>query len=195
MAIINILDMLLQKPDIFTTAPIDPRINIELLTNTIIAQSPDLLPLYTDTTVFKIMSDAFFKRNEYAIKGLLDTMEAEYSPLENYNIIEEDTGKNDYTAGTSVHTVGTNNTGSTNMRSAFDSADYQPNEKTDTEGNDDSTATKSGTDIYSHANKVTRKGNIGTKTAQEMIEAERRVRDFDIYHWIAIRYENAMFVQ
>lgn len=135
-------------------------------------------------------------KNKY-IK-LVATETVEYNPIENYSMTENSdetrtpnlTRSSEGTAnesGTNSANNTTNNT-STDSNTSFDSADFINNSKNELTGNSittgentaksNSTVTSKETGTEQTTNELTRKGNIGVTTTQQMLEQERAIADF-----------------
>lgn len=106
---------------------------------------------------------------------IYDALLIEYNPLENYSSTEIETPNlTDTSKANSKVTV--KQSGST-----FDTAVYQPFSSTETAGNENDnkvTTTKTGTRT------VTKSGNIGVTTSQQMLQSEFEVRQYDFYQGI-----------
>lgn len=106
---------------------------------------------------------------------IYDALLIEYNPLENYSSTEIETPNlTDTSKANSKVTV--KQSGST-----FDTAVYQPFASTETAGNENDnkvTTTKTGTRT------VTKSGNIGVTTSQQMLQSEFEVRQYDFYQGI-----------
>lgn len=135
-------------------------------------------------------------KNKY-IK-LVATETVEYNPIENYSMIENGnetrtpnlTRSSEGTSsesGTNSAKNTTNNT-STDSNTSFDSADFINNSKNELTGNatttgentakSNSTVNSKETGTEQTTNELTRKGNIGVTTTQQMLEQERAIADF-----------------
>lgn len=128
--------------------------------------------------------------NEYTKK--VETLLLEYNPIENYNSSESEeittantsTTGNENTTTTTTNTE-TNSTGeTTNKISPYDSENFNNDSNLNNSanstisGNDSTTTTDSG-NITANGNTsrtLTRKGNIGVTTTQQMIESEFELR-------------------
>lgn len=135
-------------------------------------------------------------KNKY-IK-LVNTEIAEYNPIENYSMTENETGNrtpnltrtSQGTASESGTNSTTNNTSatSTDSNTSFDSTTFYNNAKTETTDNStvtgENTATNTSnvtineTGTEQTVREITRKGNIGVTTSQQMLEQERAIADF-----------------
>lgn len=103
---------------------------------------------------------------------LFEALNAEYNPIENYNLYEKETP--DLIDTSSVKTDVTAETSA----SSYDSDDFEPVSKLHTTGQDTNNVIK----LTKKGNRVLeRSGNIGTTTTQQMIESEFELRKHDIY--------------
>lgn len=198
MAVLNFFDVLALRPNFFDDADIDNRLDKDEIKMAILERCGTLLPVYTNSEMFKTFSDSFFKQRKNIISKLIDTTEFEYNPIANYDSTEEVTGKYNEKTTNQNQTEGNSsrNTTQENNVSAYDSDVYQPKEKVvgTTNDNDSTNGSGSGTSDITE-NLTTRKhGNIGVTTTQQMIEAERKVVLFNVYNWIAIEFEQTFFI-
>lgn len=194
MAVLNFFDILAIRPNFFDDADIDARLDKEEIKMAILERCGTLLPLYTNSEMFKTFSDSFFKRRKTIITKLIDTTELEYNPIHNYDRSETLTREYDEN-GTNTGTVGNkSSSGSEDKVSAYDSDDYQPRSKRDEIL--DNNETRNLADTRKGIEKTITKtsGNIGVTTTQQMITSEREVVLFDVYKWIAIEFEQNFFI-
>lgn len=198
MAVLNFFDILALQPNFFDDADIDERLDKEQIKMAILHRSGTLLPLYTRSDMFKQFSDAFFAQRKVIIKKLVDTLELEYNPIDNYRREEEVDRKYDVKTENKTETEGTLETQNEqeNKVSAYDSDDYSPKDKSNGSGKntDKTTANNNGTNDTTEKIKTTTVGNIGITTTQKLIMEERKVAKFDIYKWIAIEFEQNFFI-
>lgn len=198
MAVLNFFDILSIRPNFFDDADIDSRLDKNEIKMAILERCGTLLPLYTNSEMFKAFSDSFFKQRKEIITKLIDSTKLEYNPIDNYDRTEE--VNRDYT-GTNKNETKTKGTSTReskqeNKISAYDSDTYQPKDEvtgnsTDT---DDTGTNGSGTDTIKEKITTRTRGNIGVTTSQQMIEAERKVVRFNVYTWIAIEFEQHFFI-
>ena len=93
---------------------------------------------------------------------LADAVFGDYNPIENYNMKENrKTNFEEHTVTDSSETV-------TNKYSGFNSDEMKDVSESSTDGNIDTTKTDTGT---SANNELTRSGNIGVTTSQQMVES------------------------
>ena len=198
MAVLNFFDVLALRPNFFDDADIDSRLDKDEIKMAILERCGTLLPVYTNSEMFKTFSDSFFKQRKNIISKLIDTTEFEYNPIANYDSTEEVTRKYDETTTNQNQTNGNSsrNTTQENNVSAYDSDVYQPKEKVvgTTNDNDSTNGSGSGTSDITENLTTRKRGNIGVTTTQQMIEAERKVVLFNVYNWIAIEFEQKFFI-
>lgn len=131
---------------------------------------------------------------------LWETMNPNYEPLTNYNMTEDETVNNTYTRTpnlTRKHTGTDNGEGSTTMNTqnnlwGFNSESSIPSDMRDgtyTANNTntrDLTDTETGTDTTAGDNtrKLTRTGNIGTNTFQNLLQQERNLWMYNFFEQI-----------
>lgn len=121
-------------------------------------------------------------------KHIYDALIVEYSPLENYSMEETRTPNLTHSesqnAKSKVETQ--RNTSASNSYSGFNTTDpavinkTEGDEDTTTTGaSEDNEVTKTATDTGTET--LTRSGNIGVTTSQQMLESEFKVRQYDFY--------------
>ena len=125
--------------------------------------------------VLRYFAMILYKRFGTKWNKIYEAINIEYNPLENYSSTEIETPNlTDTSKANSKVTV--KQSGST-----FDAAVYQPYASTETAGTEDDnkvTTTKTGTRT------VTKSGNIGVTTSQQMLQSEFEVRQYDFYQGI-----------
>ena len=128
-----------------------------------------------DIEVLEYFAVLLYNRFGMKWSKIFEALIIEYNPLENYSSTEIETPNlTDTSKANSKVTV--KQSGST-----FDTAVYQPYASTETAGNENDnkvTTTKTGTRT------VTKSGNIGVTTSQQMLQSEFEVRQYDFYQGI-----------
>lgn len=154
--------------------------------NALDVEKLDLIRVY-------ILSDML--ATEYKWEHLIKTTTIEYNPTENYNMTEKETvtdtkAENSDSTTTSVN--GERKTTDINTKSVSpynteelttesqQKADVTENAVTDTNTNNTTYTTNNST-----SKELTRSGNIGVTTTQQMLESERRLADYSIVKLIA----------
>lgn len=146
----------------------------------------------SNTDMVKQASDyiaLYGKSHKYEYDKLVDTLSLEYNPIENYSMTEKgtDTRTPNITQtnkGKNTNTVGLD-TSITTGKTTFDKSDSFINDtKTTNTGSNtdtqdiDTTVTTAGNEKTVH--ELTRSGNIGVTTSQQMIESERKLAMFSV---------------
>lgn len=111
------------------------------------------------------------------------TFSMEYDPISNYDMTEQMT--NDIT----THQFGHSNTRTDNTdetteteKAGFNSVEYSPVDKVNTKGNAGTIAdVESGTNTDTRNYRLTRSGNVGVTTSQQMLESERKLWLWDFF--------------
>ena len=202
---------------LFEDIVLDERLDKDIVINTILDECGAMMTIYNTSPVFKRFSDNFFKKYQWNITKLADTLHFEYDPLKNKNMSWTETTKIEQQLDTTEGTEESrtkDNTGTkkneyedseTNTISAMNSSDYEPDTKRDDEGSTTVTdnlkeeieATKDRekneslawdeTDVH------TENGTDGV-IYQDLIEKERKVAQFSLYGWIARKYAHELFL-
>ena len=111
------------------------------------------------------------------------TLSLEYNPINNYDMTEQMT--NDITTHQFGHTnTRTDNTDETveTEKAGFNSSDYTPVDMVNTKGNAGTVAdVETGTNTDTRNYLLTRSGNVGVTTSQQMIESERKLWLWDFF--------------
>lgn len=116
---------------------------------------------------------------------LAEAVFSDYNPIDNYNMTENK--KTDY----KEETV-TDNTDKTTQRyKGFNSNDMQDVSESESEGNINTTKTDTGT---SANNELTRRGNIGVTTTQQMIQSSYELAKKNVLDIIYSNIDNVLFI-
>ena len=164
---------------IFEDIVLDERLDKETMIACLLDECGAMESLYNTTPTFKFMSDNFFKKYQWNITKLADTLHFEYDPLKNKNVewtettsieqnldTEEDHSENRTKSNTGTQT--TNETGTqtnefdgdeTNTISAMNSSTYEPDNKTTTD------------------NSNTRTDNLQKQRTDNLLEGEQKAID------------------
>ena len=118
-----------------------------------------------DKTKILIMIGNFLQSKEYELNGLYASTLFEYDPISNYDMLEESEDTDE------AETSGS----STESSTSFDSTAQKETGMTESSGESSNTNTHT----------LTRKGNIGVTTSQQMIDQERGVLTFDFVQHVA----------
>lgn len=177
----NFLSTLEWQDDFFDDIRLAPGLddNKQLLVDTIIDKAALLRPYYSNPRLFKKMSDHFFNVQYDNFRKQWELMQLEYNPIENYDRYEDSEGED--------HGTSHSSTNAENTISAMNSGSYQPDNKTVASGGGNA---DSNNKFHSHIH-----GNIGVTTTQDMIMAERRLLEFNIYEYISDKYIDEFFIR
>ena len=189
---------------------LDSRLNRTLLNNQILIKLGVLHPLYNDSEMMKFAIDNWFDEADPIIKKLMDLKEGydDLDPFENVNWEELYGGtRNDVNVDNVTRSRSeTRDTASededeiVNTVSAYDSSEYQPQNKSNEER-----ASSSSTDITegetvgdafrgdrTEKHNLRHRGKEGVENYTTMLNDARGAAQFDIYDWILDRLERAV---
>ena len=132
---------------------------------TILERCGDFALLYPNYDFMKMMIGVWSQNCRYMFQTLLDTVTAEYNPVENYDRYSEITrvGKNVASGST------------TDSQTSFNSDSFKDTGKQISSGSDDVNET-----VSDHTH-----GNIGIRSAQELLVQSRELAMFNLYETIA----------
>lgn len=222
-------------PTIFENAPLPEGLDKQLVIDTIMDNSGDLYCFYQQPERFKLSITNWFRRHEHGFFRMLLALNKDYDPLENYDRMEDETttpnlvktlGGSDSTAlsgadtstasGEDVVTTDMSDTTETTGKvSAFDSADFENKDHTDSTTDTDGTVKtgygRADTTTYGRTDTTTygrteaqtgtekrtlrAHGNIGTTQNSEMLRNELEIRKYDLYKTIAQMFEDDLLIQ
>lgn len=193
----------------FDDIVLDTRLDKTTLVSVLLDHCGAMHCIYETTATFKYFSDNFFKKYEWNIKKLVDTVEAEYNPLINKKFtwtettdieqnLDTDEDRSKQNTGTQGSIYSENET---NTISAMNSNNYEPDNKSDTSGsntrtdnlNESINASKDENLTWDETDVHTEEGLINT-SYQDLIEKERKQARFNIYNWIADKYAKELFL-
>lgn len=190
---------------IFADIVIDNRIDKDTMISAILDKCGAMHCIYETTATFKYFSDHFFKKYQWNISRLADTLDFEYNPLQNNKVdwtettdIRQDLDTVENTSENRDKTNGYNGT-ETNTISAMNSSNYEPDNRSQTTSsateNIDADKDRSKEEDLTWAETDTHHetGTINTPF-QDLIEKERKVSQFNVYNWIAEKYASELFL-
>lgn len=127
--------------------------------------------LFYEESEIDVVLTSLMLASEYTFTKLYDTLSLEYNPIENYRMTEVET---EDTSGASSLTNGTHTT--TISVSPFNN----PDQITPTQQSTTPEIKSSTSDSGNRKRNLTRSGNIGVTTSQQMVEAERALSNINI---------------
>lgn len=202
---------------LFEDIVLDERVDKETMVSVLLDECGALESVYNTTPTFKYFSDLFFKKYQWNIKKLADSLEFEYDPLKNRNVewtettdieqnldTDEDTSESRSKANTGTQGNSYSDT-TTNTISAMNSSNYEPDNQSSSSGSNtrtdnlsesiSATVGRDKTEDLTWAETDTHTES-GTNNIpyQDLIEKERKVAQFSLYGWIAKKYRNELFL-
>lgn len=157
--------------------------------------SPLVSKLYEKDDDLDVLSSKLakfiYRRFATKWKKIYDALMTQYNPLENYSMLEERTPDLTTEETENVNTEVTTNreTNASSKYKGFNASD--PVTITTTDGSEDVTTSGASADNETHkvientgTETLTRSGNIGVTTSQQMLESEFKVRQYDFYKMI-----------
>lgn len=183
---------------IFNDMIIDNRLNKETVINSIMDYNAEFIPQYPEGCLLQKKIKTWSERIESGVSKMLDALLSDYNPIENAQRVE------------TTHEVSSSNRDDTEKRnrnesydntstdsvSAYDKTGYTPRSQSEDENNGEITENNS---LKSDENgsrdiEYTLHGSIGVVTPQDMIEKELKLREFNIYKWIAQDFFNELML-
>ena len=137
------------------------------------------------------LANTILRRFATKWKKIYDALMTQYNPLENYSMLEERTPELTTEETENVNSEVTTNreTNASSKYKGFNASD--PVTITTTDGSEDVTTSGASADNETHRvientgkETLTRSGNIGVTTSQQMLESEFKVRQYDFYKMI-----------
>lgn len=157
--------------------------------------SPLTNKLYENNDDLEVLSrkiaKIIYRRFAVKWKKIYDALMTQYNPLENYSMLEERTPELTTEETENVNSEVTTNreTNASSKYKGFNASD--PVTITTTDGSEDVTTSGASADNETHRvientgkETLTRSGNIGVTTSQQMLESEFKVRQYDFYKMI-----------
>lgn len=190
---------------IFADIVIDSRVDKDTMISAILDKCGAMHCIYETTATFKYFSDHFFKKYQWNISRLADTLDFEYNPLQNNKVdwtettdIKQDLDTVENTSENRDKTNGYNST-ETNTISAMNSSNYEPDNRSQTTSSAtenidaDKDRSKEEDLTWKETDTHHETGTINTPF-QDLIEKERKVSQFNVYNWIAEKYASELFL-
>lgn len=177
----------------------------ETMVNTILLNCGEFELLYPNIEIMKKMFTLFSNKWSRTVEKWVNALNTEYKPLENYDRYETYSGSETYytrgnetiinNGNTILSRSGEDNNNIENKTSAFNTSDYQPEEKTTTQvkyGSSDKndvnlnqTRTPNITETRTPNLENRIHGNIGVTTSQQMLDSELKLQYWNLYNKIS----------
>lgn len=172
---------------LFSKMELPEGIDKDVIVDTLLLKAGDFEVLYPNPYFFRDMIGSWSKRWSRTFNKWKAALDLEYSPIENYDRYEDVTENRDVVNESSQESQ----TENIDTKSAYDSASYQPYEKTNAFG---SAGSNSSTDDNLH--RVSHlHGNIGVTTSQQMLESELSISEWNLYEHISDLFINEFLIQ
>lgn len=178
---------------LFDNLTIPDGLNADILTAAILEICGECEVIYPDFDFCRYMLGWFSQRHFYTWNELYKTLNYEYDPIANYDRkaewSEDETTTGNGNSTGNVTSTGNGNSTSTAAVTSFNSYDFKDASKNTGESSTTNSENSTGEVKTDTTRNLTRKenisGNIGVTTTQQMIEAQRKVVEFNIYEYIA----------
>lgn len=144
-------------------------IDSDILIEAILSRCGEMCPIWTDPDFMQEMIGVWSEKWERTFEKWLSAYNATYNPIHNYDRHEDLDGWD------VSHSSGTDGTEIVNTRSAYNSSNYTPHDKSNVGGSTTSDFNSS----YDHNTHMY--GNIGVTTTQQMLDAEYKIALWNIY--------------
>lgn len=191
---LTLIGMINYDPELFKNLRLPDEANATTFTNTLLLDFGTLGVVYPNAEFMRdVAIPAWSDKWQESLRQSWNALHADYNPIENYDRQEHWTDSPDITR-TEFGSNESNITGSENSNaygdvSAYNSADYQAQDRT----RSDSSNASNGKNNYNSSNQesgVTTHdgrihGNIGVTTSQQMIESELKLRKQSFYGYAA----------
>lgn len=194
-ATLSILGLYNYQPSIFDALTIPTSVDRQTLIDNIIMEGAELEMLYPNPDILSGLIGAWSRARLSAWERMIAALDAEYSPIENTDRTE--TVTENYTRNlteSGERSSNSNSSGSGSNTLSIKKSSYNTGlaltEEDVTDSSDSSENTQSANDSRmmggSDERSIERRthGNIGVTTNQEMIDAELKLRRYDIYNII-----------
>lgn len=145
--------------------------------NEILLQCAELEIMYPNIDIMKLAITTWSIANQYTWQKLYDTMVLKYNPLWNVDA----TTVIDHTSDETIDRDASGSGNATDAVKGFNSNTWAESDKTDT-------TSKAAEDVATNKIEQTterRTGNIGVTSSMQLIEAERKIADFNMISYIA----------
>lgn len=191
---ITLIGLVNYDPDLFKNLRFPDGADVSVFTNTLLLDFGTLGVVYPNADFMRCTAiPAWCDKWQESLRQTWNALNADYNPLENYDRNEHWTDSPDITrseSGNNESTMtGIENSNAYDDVSAYNSTDYQAQDRTRLDSNNAS----NGKNNYSSSNRETGvtthdgriHGNIGVTTSQNMIESELKLRRQSFYGYAA----------
>lgn len=178
--------MMQYNPDILNIKDIElpDQLDKQLLIDSIVEECGMMPPIHQQPYYLASNINNWFKRRYNDFSKLCEALYADYDPITNYDMTEIEKGSDDSTNSNSA--TSTTSGSALDKVSGFNSSELVND--TDTTTSSSGTSSSSGEGNRSYERTLTRSGNIGVTTTQQMIESSIELAKYDIYTYIITEF-------
>lgn len=178
--------MMQYNPDILNIKDIElpEQLDKQLLIDSIVEECGMMNPIHQQPYYLASNINNWFKRRYNDFSKLCEALYADYNPINNYDMTETEKGSDDSTNSNSA--TSTTSGSALDKVSGFNSPELVND--TDTTTSSSGTSSSSGEGNRSYERTLTRSGNIGVTTTQQMIESSIELAKYDIYTYIITEF-------
>lgn len=171
----------------------------DVLVANILERGGDFPVLYPNWDFMKYMIGVWSKNCQYMFKTLLDTMNAEFNPMENYDRTSAITrnGSSNSSLNSNGNSSSTGNGQVVNSQTAFNSDNFKDASKDVSNNFSTTTDSASNTGTTSSNETISERvhGNIGVRSGQELVEQTRNMAMFKLYDIITEDFINRFCIK
>lgn len=183
---------------IFKDMIIDRRLNKETVINSIMDYNAEFIPQYPEGCLLQKKIKTWSERIESGVAKMLDALLSDYNPIENAQRVEttHEVINNIRTDAENRNRNESYNNTSSDSVSAYDETGYTPRSQTKDDNKGEITENNSLNSNEDETRDIeySLHGSIGVITPQDMIEKELKLREFNIYSWIAQDFFNELML-
>lgn len=172
------------RPDLFDLLTLPAGVDKDVLIDNILLKSSDFEVIYSDADLVYKAIGSWSLKWEKTFERWKTALDLEYDPISNYDRHEEWTDDNSGESTVTGTTTDQSSAGVDNKVSAYNSSTMQPDTSSQSSGSGSSTLDNKNTS--KNLNKRTGRawGNIGVTTSQQMLEAELKIAEWNLYEHI-----------
>lgn len=180
---------------LFKYAEFPEGIDKQLVIDTILINAGEFEPIFKDAEFMQMAVTTWARKWYPTFERWFISLTEEYNPLHNYDRYEDIDEKHDNATTDAVTGKTTTKDVNTNTRSAYNSYNYEPHDRSDLDGSGSSQSDAAGTDKGTFERRAHLYGNIGVTTAAQMLEGEIEVRKYNLYNLISDCFANELCIQ
>lgn len=175
----------LHDDDLFKNMTVPTGVDKAKLIDTILMNGAEFEMVYGDADFNQFLIGTWSDKWYRTMQKWAEALAIEYSPLENYDRMEDWTDGKKSTELNSAYSESSGSGSNEDKKAAYDSSTYTPYLKSETSssGDNQSTGISQGNEEGTHTGRT--HGNIGVTTSQQMLQAELDISKFNLYDEIS----------